>query len=68
MAKRNSIRDCILSGACIVAICYVSIAWLVFAFRHPWMTSTEQLLYFGRALTWSAVDYEEARPRPAKPQ
>lgn len=63
MAQRNSIRDSILSGACIAAICYVAIAWLVFAFRHPWMTSTEQFIYFGRAMTWGTVDYEEARPR-----
>lgn len=47
---------------CIVLI-YTLAAGLTFAFRHPWMTKTEQFIYTWRMLTWGTVDYDEARPR-----
>lgn len=68
MAKRNSIRDGIIGCAILGGFLYFCVAMCVFAWRHPWLTSTEQLIYFGRAMTWGTVDYEEARPRHAKPQ
>lgn len=43
-------------------------AWLilsqiVFAFRHPWATDTERLVYFPTALVFGKVDYSQARSR-----
>ncbi len=56
-------RDAILTTALVVFVAYVTLAQIVFAFRHPWATDTERFLYFGRALTFGTVDYSEARPR-----
>jgi hypothetical protein len=52
-----------LTTALVVFVAYVTLAQIVFAFRHPWATDTERFLYFGRALTFGTVDYSEARPR-----
>lgn len=40
---------------------WFAIANLVFAFRHPWATSTERFLYLGKALTFKKVSYHDAR-------
>lgn len=40
---------------------YISIASTVFAFRHPWMTTTENFLNFHRALMFEKVEYSEIR-------
>lgn len=42
---------------------YLTVAQLVLAIRHPWMTKTERLIYTGSALTFSGVKYSEARSR-----
>ena len=47
----------------LAALFYVSIAYVVFSIRHPWMTEAENFLHFVDAVTWSTVSYEEARPR-----
>lgn len=58
-------RRAALAGRMVVvlAFLYVLVATATFAFRHPWMTSTEQIIWVGRALAFGTVDYDEARPR-----
>lgn len=56
-------RDELLVWALLALFGYVLIAQSVFAFRHPWATDTERLLYFGRALGFGKVDYSDARPK-----
>jgi hypothetical protein len=46
-----------------VGIVWVAVASVVFAFRHPWATSTERFIYLPRALLFETIDYEEVRPR-----
>lgn len=41
--------------AIIVAAVYINVSFIVFAFRHSWMTKTERLLHIGDALTFSTV-------------
>lgn len=47
----------------LVFVAYALIAQIVFSFRHPWMTDTERLLNFHKALLFQRVEYQEARPR-----
>lgn len=58
--------DRIAAVALIAASSYFLVALLVFALRHPWMTTTEQWLHVWDAMTWSTVDYDTARPRGAR--
>jgi hypothetical protein len=36
---------------------------IVFAFRHPWATSTERLIWTKEALFFEKVPYNKMRPR-----
>ncbi len=42
-------------------VLYVIISYEVFAFRHPWATNTERLLYTKEALTFQYVPYKQMR-------
>jgi hypothetical protein len=40
---------------------YLSTANIVFAFRHPWATSTERFVHIGDALMFKKISYKEMR-------
>lgn len=44
-----------------VLTAYFLIAFIVFGFRHPWMTDTQRLLFTHRALMFDTVDPTEVR-------
>lgn len=44
-------------------IFWLVISNIVFAFRHPWATDIERLLYTKSALLFKKVPYSEMRPR-----
>jgi hypothetical protein len=47
----------------VLLVAWFVVAGLVFSFRHPWATQTEQLLYMHKALRFEKVPYNEMRPR-----
>ena len=40
---------------------YLVTANIVFAFRHPWATSTERFVHIGDALMFKKISYKEMR-------
>ena len=45
----------------VLSIIYASVTSLVFAYRHPWATDMERLIYLKEALTFKKVSYKEMR-------
>lgn len=60
----KSRRINVVGGWLLMAIlAWVVVGEVVFAFRHPWATDTERLLWIGHAMTFQKVPYETMRPR-----
>lgn len=53
----------LLIGTLVVLVVYVMVSMWAFSWRHPWMTDREVWIHVGDAITWSNVDYDEARRR-----
>lgn len=46
-----------------LAIMYVAIATTTFAYRHPWATDIERLIYIKEAVLFKKVTYKQMRDR-----
>jgi len=46
-----------------LAIMYVAIATTTFAYRHPWATDIERLIYIKEAVLFEKVSYKQMRDR-----
>jgi hypothetical protein len=51
-----------------MAIMFAAVFWLivataVFAFRHPWATDTERIIYLPEAMRFERIKYSEMRGR-----
>ena len=44
-----------------LAVIYLIVANIVFAFRHPWTTDIERLIHIGDALAFEKISYQEMR-------
>jgi TRAP-type C4-dicarboxylate transport system permease small subunit len=52
----------------LMALMFAAVFWLivataVFAFRHPWATDTERLIYLPEAMRFERMKYSEMRGR-----
>jgi hypothetical protein len=50
-----------LNVLAIVILIYVTVADLVFAFRHPWTTQTQRFMNLDRALLFKRVTHDNLR-------
>lgn len=46
-----------------LAVMYVAIATTAFAYRHPWATDIERLIYIKEAVLFEKVSYKQMRDR-----
>ena len=56
------VRDEVWIGIGIVVWGWFIISHLLFAFKHPWATETERLVYMVEALTFQEIPYQTMRP------
>ena len=52
-----------MAALALAAVFWLIVATAVFAFRHPWATDTERLIYLPEAMRFERIKYSEMRGR-----